>query len=233
MNRRWIVLVATLALGGGVASTANAQQWRVVNNLDEEFSIRVWPRNNPGAVSTATIGPGRYADLKLGNDRHRIQLKSGGGNIYFLKPTQLRQKGKTNLKTILTPNGRRNGKIKYQYMNQQGFDKSDYSRDIADLSRSTWDTKYEVVGQKNKILGAQLRFQGDKAKYTRGDFVGHLSNVRYRPSKNKGEYFVDGRWSGGGDKGTFKFLVTNRGKLDGEYWHGQTAYNWTGTRERR
>jgi len=108
-------------------STARADWW-VYNNLPEAFTITVSPAR--GNASQVRVERNQKKAIRLGSDRHKIRLRSNGGNVYRLQPTHLSDRqdadSPTELKTILTPDGRdRNGRRKYEYMNQDGFNEAD------------------------------------------------------------------------------------------------------------
>jgi len=220
-----------LAFGLLLPSSLWGQQWRVTNNLDERFTVIVWPESNDTQVSQVVVPRGQTREVPLGQDRHEIQLVSGGGNIYMLEPAKLRGRGQpTLLKDILTPKERKvNGRIAYNYMNQNGFNKGDNAGNIQSLSHSNWNSEY-LDPDDNKVK-ARLSFKGDEGTYTTSQFTGQLSRVRYRTKGDDGRIIVDGQWSLGEQKGQFKFnLNTDLDKFDGQWTRdGQKWRPWTGT----
>jgi hypothetical protein len=207
--------------------------WPVINNLDEPFTVIVWPQSDKSQLSRKRIGAGQQAQLKLFDDNHFVQLISGGGDVYTLQPTSLQDRGPTTLKTILTPNGRRNGRINYNYMNQRGYKKGNNANDIRDLGRSMWQTKFVLPGGDD--LAARIEFRGDRGLYRTTSYVGELLNLRFSSGRNQGETQIDGDWKKGELRGPFEFQISaDQLQLTGRWTQDRTQWRpWTGKRDDR
>jgi hypothetical protein len=225
MTRSTCAVVVTLCLA---LPSPLWGQWRVTNNLDERFTVTVWPENNETQVRRVVVPRGETREIRLGQDRHLIHLLSGGGNIYILEPATLRDERRpTLLKDILTPKGRRNGRTTYAYMNQNGFNESDDSADIQNLSRSSWDSQFTLDGNP---VDARINFTGDGGNYRTNEFTGQLSQVRIRKKGN--QMVIDGQWNAGGNQqGPFVFkLNEDLDRFEGQWsTGGQNWQPWTGT----
>lgn len=226
---RYPLAAAVIALATFVFPSSARSDWTVHNNLNEPFTVVVWPQSQPNQVSKRTINAGNQGTLRLGPDNHLVQLISGGGDVYSLRPTSLQNRGTTNLKTILTPDGRRNGRINYAYMNQRGFDKNNQSGTIRELARSNWETKYVLPDNTEKQ--ARVEFRGGGGWCRTSDSVGELSNLRFRVGRN-GEVLIDGDWKKAEHQGRLEFTIdgggqrlTGRWTTDGTEWRA-----WSGTR---
>lgn len=233
MHRSFLTIAAALAVVA--VPFGAAADWQVVNNLDESFTVVVWPRNRPATISRRRIPPGGQAGLRLEANPHVVQLISGGGDVYTLKPRRLQNGNRTDLKTILTPDGRRDGRINYAYMNQQGFDENDEAEAIRELAWSSWDTRY--VANDGSEVDARLNFRGGgRGEYRSETLAGELRDVRFRTGENEGEVRIDGQWLVRGRQGQreqrFEFTVggdqqqfTGQWTDDGNRWQ-----QWNGTR---
>ena len=193
------ILTFTIAM-----KTARAD-WRVRNNLEETFTVYVWPTGTPQAIKTCTIRPGERCGLPLGSDTHEVELVSSGDDVYVLRSMSLRQRNEvTDLKTILTPQRREGGRTIYQYMNQRGFNRGDTHR-LNDLKWSAWKTKYSTPN--GGSVTTDLRFAGNVGTYNRGR--GKLSEVTY--AQRDGRWVISGNWVfDSGSNGQFEFFVNDR-----------------------
>lgn len=179
-----------------------ADYWTVHNDLDEEFTVYVWAQNNPDEVRSVRIPPDRLARIRLGEDDHEVEAASAGGYVYVLEAMPLKEQGKTNLKTIITPKGKRNGRMIYQYMNQEGFNESEVSDLIQEISRSRWTTTYATPN--GGSVKTDLVFSGHTGSYNKGR--GRFSDITYR--FRDGKLIIRGSWSfNGAQKRKFQFYV--------------------------
>lgn len=202
-------------------------QWIVENDHDETFTIRIWNDSRPGEVNTKVIGPNAQLPIPLIENRHRIQAVSEGGYVYYFQPRNINNGEATSLSTLITPDRRERGVQVYKYMDQGGFNKSDYANHIHRLSRSTWSTKYTAINGSN--VRSELTIQG-----VRGDYAGnkgHLGDIRYRPTGEQGVFVVDGTWRyEDGSSGQFKFTVHDN-RFTGHYTYQNRRYDWSGDRK--
>lgn len=205
-------------------STATAD-WMVQNNLNETFTVYVWPSGTPKAIKTCKISPGKSCRIPLGEDTHEVELVSSGGDVYILEPTSLRDReGATGLKTILTPKRKENGRTIFQFMNQEGFNQGEQER-IDDVKWSAWTTTYRTPNGGNvktdfKLAGATGTYNGGR---------GRLSDVTYQ--QNGDGWIITGKWvfDQGAASGTFTFYVND----DGSGFSSnadQSASSWGGSR---
>lgn len=101
--------------------TSVQADWTVNNNHKERFTITYWSQGKPNTKWEATINPGQTRQLKLGMDKHMVQLRSAGGDSREFAPVALDGLN-TKLSEMVTRDGKhKNGATKYKYMNQDGF----------------------------------------------------------------------------------------------------------------
>jgi hypothetical protein len=183
-------LLSVIALTASACGPLHAADvWTVRNNLDETFTVYVWPQENPDEVRSARIRPGARATIRLSADDHEVEAASAGGYVYVLDAMPLRDEGETNLKTIITPKEKRNGRTVYQYMNQEGFNESEASDLIRDVSRSRWTTTYATPN--GGSVTTNLSFAGHAGSYANGQ--GKLEGITYR--FRDGKLVIRGTWS--------------------------------------
>ena len=226
MKSRCFTFLVLLPLVAVFVPLSARADWKVENNLDETFTIYVWPTNNSSNLQSRRIGPGKQASLSLGEDQHEIELLSEGNDLYILEPATLRNRtGVTKLKTILTPKKKkRNGRTVFQYMNQQGYDEGDSTR-LEEVMWSAWQTEYQSP---NGLVRTDLKFAGSAGSYNGGR--GKLTDVTYE-NKN-GQTAIKGKWIFDGKKdGQFQFTVDSKNPnrfSSNQNWSGKRLWEATG-----
>ena len=215
-------------------STAAGEDWVVRNDFNERFYVYVRPQDQrkERGYSVLTLEPNQARRYALGADPHDLQVRPASGGYVVLEPTDLSQRGETKLSEIVSRQ-RRNGRVVYAVMQQDGFN---LGQDVADilrgLGRSSWNTSYQSPNGQN--VPARIDLNGNRGQLS--NLLVHRSALERHVHAGRPDEPMRHRrrMASPGPCGRFLFHINNQNteRVKGEWIaQGESTWRpWSGSR---